>query len=326
MGIYDRQYYHDEEPPRRIGPSGPRMITTKLIIVTVIIFLGSLFWQREVEVGTELPKGRVERVGKNKNNKIVTVVIRKKDGTEEEMSGADATSPAFELFALHKSLFRDNWKIWQLLSYGFMHADIFHIGLNMLGLFVLGRDVELRYGRWEMLRFYLLAIVVSGASWLLIQKVTPYPSSAVEGASGAVIAILILYCLNFPQRRLLLMGIVPIPAWGLGLGVVLIDLFCVVTSLGGNTAYEAHLAGAAFALLYFKCGWNFGRIPSFHPRKWFKRRPRLKLHHPEAEDKKDIAADKILEKIRQDGESSLSRKERRILEDYSRRMRKKHHS
>ena len=59
-----------------------------------------------------------------------------------------------------------------------MHASLqdpngfFHILFNMIGLFVFGRDVELRYGRQEMLRFYLLAVMVSGAAWLLIQILT----------------------------------------------------------------------------------------------------------------------------------------------------------
>ena len=291
MGIYDRQYYQDEGPPQRLQSSGPKMITTKLIIVTVVLYCIDQF----------LFKGSAQ-----------------------------------DQFALHPELFSDNWKIWQVLTYGFLHAGLtepsgaMHILLNMYGLFLFGRDVELRYGRQEMLRFYLLAIVVSGAGWLLVGIVTDH-TVPVVGASGGVIAVLVLYCFNFPQRRLLLMGIVPVPAWGLGLGIVVIDLMRAMGHLGfgrgpSEVAYEAHLAGAAFALVYFKCGWSLGKIPSLNPGKWLKRQPRLKLHQPAADQKKDQAADKILEKIRQQGEASLSKKERRILDDYSRRMREKHHN
>ncbi len=57
----------------------------------------------------------------------------------------------------------------------------------------------------------------------------------------------------------------------------------------------------------------------------FKRRPDLKVHRP-SEYYRDLdeQADRLLEKVHREGESSLSPKERRILEDYSRRMRQKH--
>ena len=56
-------------------------------------------------------------------------------------------------FALHANWYRQPWKAYQLLTYGFLHApdDLWHIVLNMLGLFFFGREVELRYGRREYL-------------------------------------------------------------------------------------------------------------------------------------------------------------------------------
>ncbi|MCP3695553.1 MAG: rhomboid family intramembrane serine protease [Planctomycetaceae bacterium] len=287
MGIYDRQYYHDDELPRRGGSSGPRMMTTQLIIITMVIYFVVEFFFAE---------------------------------------------PARRFFCLHADLFRGNWQIWQLLSYGFLHAGletrsgIFHVLWNMYGLFLFGRDVELRYGRQELLRFYLVAIVVSGGAWLLIQVLTNQGGASLQGASGGVTAILVLYCFNFPQRRLLLMGIWSVPAWGLGLGYVLIDLMGALGNSSSNTAYEAHLAGAAFAFVYFSRRWNLGKFGTLPGSGRFKRQPRLKVHRPDADEKKDLAADKVLEKIRQQGEASLSKKERRILEDYSRRMRDKHQS
>ena len=240
--------------------------------------------------------------------------------------------PARRVFCLRADLFRSNWQIWQLLSYGFLHAGletrsgIFHVLWNMYGLFLFGRDVELRYGRQELLRFYLVAIVVSGGAWLLIQVLTNQGGASLQGASGGVTAILVLYCFNFPQRRLLLMGIWSVPAWGLGLGYVLIDLMGALGNSSSNTAYEAHLAGAAFAFVYFSRRWNLGKFGTLPGSGRFRRQPRLKVHHPDADEKKDLAADKVLKKIRQQGEASLSKKERRILEDYSRRMRDKHQS
>lgn len=287
MGIYDRQYYHDDEPPRRVRSSAPRMMTTQLIIVTLVIYFANEFFFQ---------------------------------------------SKAANRFALQANLFRDNWQIWQLLTYGFLHAGlqsstgIFHILWNMYGLFLFGRDVELRYGRQEMLRFYLVAIIVSGGVWLLVRIFLNQPVSSLVGASGGVTAVLVLYCFTFPQRRLLLMGIWAVPAWGLGVMFVLFDLVGAAGGGSGTTAYEAHLAGAAFAFVYFSRRWNLGRFGSLPGKNWFKRQPRLKVHRAEEDQKTDLAADKILEKIRHHGEASLSKKERRIMEDYSRRMREKHRS
>ena len=55
--------------------------------------------------------------------------------------------------------------------------------------------------------------------------------------------------------------------------------------------------------------------------------PQLKVHDPEVEERyreMDDEADRLLDKVHREGEASLSEKERRLLEDYSRRMRQKH--
>ncbi len=105
----------------------------------------------------------------------------------------------------------------------------------------------------------------------------------------------------------------------------------IVGSLGGgrgNVAYTAHLAGAAFAFLYFRSHINLGRLLparfSFSLN-WFKPRPQLRVHDPKDNHPQvDEQADRILDKLHRQGETSLSSKERRILEEYSRRMRQKH--
>src|SRR5262249_42621211 len=129
---------------------------------------------------------------------------------------------------------------------------------------------------------------------------------------------------------LLLFGILPMQAWILGLIVVGMDLLGALgiwrsSALGddGRVAYEAHLAGAAFAYLYKQAGWNFGRLFSGSwPKSWRLRGPRLKTHHDEPQvDEADLhrRVDEILDKINREGASSLSAEEQRILHDASRR-------
>lgn len=48
---------------------------------------------------------------------------------------------------------------WQLVSYAFLHANLAHIGLNMLALYMFGRDVERTLGAKHYLRLYFAAVV-----------------------------------------------------------------------------------------------------------------------------------------------------------------------
>jgi hypothetical protein len=206
----------------------------------------------------------------------------------------------------------------------------------MLGLYFFGRALEERFGWKEFLRFYLLAIVLGGVIWALRnQFLNDYLFAAdnwrpsLVGASGGVTAAVILFCLLNPRATILLFMVIPTPAWLAGLLIVAMDMF------GGGRdriAHDVHLTGAAFAFAYWKFGWNFGRLPGMTAigrslrsiGKSLQPKPDLRVHDPEAyyEDL-DAQADKLLEKVAREGEGSLSARERRLLEDYSRRMRQK---
>lgn len=75
---------------------------------------------------------------------------------------------------------------WQLLTGAFMHVQIFHIGLNMLALWVLGPQLELALGRVRFLVLYLGSALAASALvyWFAA------PNSYTLGASGAVFGLL----------------------------------------------------------------------------------------------------------------------------------------
>ena len=170
------------------------------------------------------------------------------------------------------------WLSWQLLTYGFAHSwlDKWHIIANMFGLWMFGRDVEGVYGRWEILRIYLLTIVLGGLVWAVRASLTVDPrlwdGYIVLGASGAVTCIILLFCFLFPRRTVLLMFIFPAPAWVLGLLIVIMNVVGMRMPGSDKVAYDVHLVGAAFAFGYYRFGWNLGRwIPRLSfPSKWFK--------------------------------------------------------
>jgi len=215
---------------------------------------------------------------------------------------------------------------WQFLTYGFVHAaSPHHVLFNMLQLWFLGRIVEQLYGRWEFLRVYLVMLVVGSVIWAIGNALFDPRPARLIGASGAVSGIVILFVLNFPQQTLMLFPIpIPIKAWVIG---VLLVVFNVAGAIGemGNTAFGVHLSGIVFAYLYHRNRWNLNWLGSglLSPGR-FKRRPKLRIHDPSSKESElSREVDQILEKIHRQGEESLTRKERRILETASREYQKR---
>jgi membrane associated rhomboid family serine protease len=286
MGIYDRDYQRGDDYDRRPGFNlgAPRMMTTNIILVTCALYVLQL------------------------------------------VAGPWYTN-AFEL---HADWFRRPWTVYQLLTYGFLHdpTNLWHIVLNMFGLFMFGREVELRYGRIEFLVFYLTAIVVAGLVW----TATTIPSAAQAaagdgipralGASGGVVAVVVLFAFNFPFRTVLFMFFLPMPMWVAAAIFVVVDALAAMNVRdAGGVAVTAHLGGALFAFLYYRWGGRLERLlPDRSLLAWLRPRPKLRVHDPDAEEETstDNRVDEILKKIQEHGQESLTYSERRILEEASR--------
>ncbi len=214
---------------------------------------------------------------------------------------------------------------WQFLTYGFVHApELWHVLFNMLGLFFFGREVERLYGRTEFLRLYLVVLVLGSVVWAITSWLAGV-TGVLYGASGAVVAVVILFALNYPRQTVYLMFFFPIPAWVLGVVLVAMDVYGCIFQANSGVAYAVHLTGAALAAAYYRFHWNFGTWMSgrwsFRP---FQSRPKLRVHDPQHEQRQlSEEVDRILEKISREGEESLTRKERRALEDASREYQKR---
>lgn len=297
MGLYDRDYGRDERTAwDRV--ENPRSITVTLIVINVAVFFADLIF------ASKGPNGQTRS--------IVAEWLA--------VDGATLTRP---------------WMWWQFLTYGFVHdtRGISHVLFNMFGLYVFGREVERRMGQMEYLRFYLLAIVCGGVIGAFTSLAMG--GGGTIGASGAVIAVAVLFACYFPNREILLMFVFPVKAWVLAVFFVLMDTagaIGVATGMGGgsNTAFTVHLAGAFFALGYYFMHWSLrwldlGAIVDLPQRmRQRSRRMKLKLHDPDKKLRREAEdADRILAKIHAEGESSLTSSERRTLERYSRRQREK---
>jgi membrane associated rhomboid family serine protease len=236
---------------------------------------------------------------------------------------------------------------YQFLTAGFVHdpSNPLHIVFNMFGLYYFGRPLEERFGKRYFLWFYLTAIVTgfmvySARAYFLHDPVILHARDGAElrawgasyGASGGVTAAIVLFCLLYPRTTLLLFFAIPTPAWLVGILVVATDLFGAQSQNTSRVAYDVHLVGAAIAFGTWYFRWNFARWPDGSglarvlaaPQRWLQSRPALRVHEPGEEyEDLDAEADRLLEKVGREGQGSLTPRERRILEDYSRRIRQK---
>jgi len=147
-------------------------------------------------------------------------------------------------------LVMEGW-VWSFVTYMFMHGSFQHILFNMLGLFIFGMHVERQMGSSEFLLFYFVTGTLAGIFSFIMYYVTGNHIVALMGASGALYAVQLAYAIFFPHAVIYIWGLIPLRAPVMVLGFTALSLFFVASGRGGNVAHLTHLAGFAFAWLYF---------------------------------------------------------------------------
>src|SRR5437899_4465120 len=149
-----------------------------------------------------------------------------------------------------------NGQVWRLLTNAFMHADPMHILFNMLFLWWFGTDVEDLYGPVEFLTFYLTAAVVAGLAFVAAWKAGLGNSPFAVGASGAIMAVVVVCACHYPSRVIWVFGLVPMPIWLFVLFAVGKDWMTFASQTRTNIGVSAHLGGAIFGYAYYKLHWR----------------------------------------------------------------------
>src|SRR5262249_35553535 len=114
------------------------------------------------------------------------------------------------------SVIRHLW-VWQLVTYMFLHAGVFHILLNMFALWMFGTELERRWGTRYFLKFYF-ATGIGAAVLTVAFSLLPFSFAEmlygvpIVGASGAIYGLLLAFALYFPDRPILLSFLFPVPA------------------------------------------------------------------------------------------------------------------
>jgi membrane associated rhomboid family serine protease len=310
MGLYDRDYVREE--PRGLHIGGEWSAVTTIIVINVAVYLLDLM-------------SSANRLDLNFKTSYNGSVFQ-------------------EYGSLHGDLFAKPWQAYQLLTYGWLHSttSLVHLLFNMVTLYFFGSDVEGRlFSKIRFWQFYLGSMVLAGLGWVIAQQTWfPHPQGPVLdpalfhclGASGAIAAVFVYDVLRNPHRTLYFMFF-PMPAWVVGVLTLSMDIAGMLQIAAfGNVAFACHLAGAASGLLFYKTGWCLGDLV---PLGWLQRKwktvngPRVRLHRPSVDDddeperEEDLSSrvDEILAKISATGEASLTKEERKILQNASRQFR-----
>jgi len=228
-------------------------------------------------------------------------------------------------------------QLWRLVGFQFLHADLFHLMFNMIALYFFGPLIEQVLGGKRYLAFYLLCGIAGGLMYLLLNlagyvwvdmlHLREVPGllfnatgTPLIGASAGVFGVLVGGAFLAPNVTVLLFFVLPMRlatvAWVL-IVISVVSIFFGTANAGGEAA---HLGGAL-------AGFGFIRHPDRLHRffDWLGRFDPTSRHFRSgggsqaARVPRHDETDRILAKISRDGLQSLSKRERRILQDASRR-------
>lgn len=236
---------------------------------------------------------------------------------------------------------------WTLITYMFMHAGAWHLLGNMLWLYWFGKLFLYFFSSKHLRGLYVVGGLAGGLLYIIAYNLLPafsaqLYSATLVGASASVLAIAIATAVREPDFRINLMFIGPVKLKYFALFIVLFDVLYVGSNNAGG--HLAHLGGAL-------AGWWFvrGLGQGYDITHWVNvcidaigglfrklerkpRKPKMKVHVNNATGNRTAdyqynaqkraqadEVDRILEKLKKSGYSSLSEEEKRKLFEASNR-------
>lgn len=136
------------------------------------------------------------------------------------------------------------FRIWQPLTYMFMHGSFDHLFFNMFSLWMFGAVLERYWGTRRFVFYYLVCGIGAGLLNLLVPGV-----HLSVGASGAVYALLLAFGMMFPNEYIYLYFLVPIKTKWFIIGMVALEILLGVFRSYDGVAHFAHLGGMLIGFL-----------------------------------------------------------------------------
>lgn len=219
-------------------------------------------------------------------------------------------------------------RFWTLLTYTFVHADIFHLLFNMLMLFWVGKLFTIYFTQIQQLGLYILGGFFAGLVYLLCSYFFNIHGILI-GASASIMALLFALVTYVPNFSISLIVFKKVKLWQFAFAIILLNILQFNSgNLGGNIS---HLAGALFGFLYIKLlhkGTDLSQfliwIQRFNQKSLKPQKVSFKniYKNKSSENKKEkslssvenqIKTDKILDKIKKTGYESLTNEEKAFL-------------
>src|SRR3954453_19321873 len=143
------------------------------------------------------------------------------------------------------------FKVGQMITCGFLHANFLNLAINMYALWMFGSDVERAIGPRHYLILYFASLLCSSVTQLLVVSMMTsagvYPT---VGASGAIFGILLAFGMLFPRRTIvLLIPPIPMPAIVFVILYAVLELFSGIFGTNQGVAHFAHLGGMVGAYI-----------------------------------------------------------------------------
>lgn len=248
------------------------------------------------------------------------------------------------LFELPAWIERFLYQPWSLITYMFMHAGVLHLLFNMLWLYWFGQLFLYFYSERSFCGLYFFGGLCGGVLYMLFYNLFPYFSLAVYtsyllGASASVLAITVATAVKEPNFRVRLLFFGDIRLKYIALVMVGMDLLLMTSgNAGGHIAHLGGALGGLWFALALQKGSDITKWINFLIDKivnlfsWLsnppRRKPKMKVHYNFREKDYDYNArkkaqseeiDRILDKLKKSGYSSLTTEEKKSLFDASKK-------
>jgi membrane associated rhomboid family serine protease len=240
----------------------------------------------------------------------------------------------------------EHGRVYQLITFQFLHSGFWHLFGNMIGLYFFGRPMEAMLGSRGMLKLYLASGTIGGLLEMTLAFAFPNAFGApVVGASAGVFGLIAAFCTHAPEQPIMIFPLpVSFPARYLLIGEGVFALLGVIGPLihsslfGTDMAHAAHLGGMLTGIAWIRGlssptspfhFWRSGsrrRAPKRESAATPKRSWKAARKKPEELPPGEFISrevDPILEKISAHGIQSLTARERQILEAARNKMAKR---
>ena len=209
-------------------------------------------------------------------------------------------------FGLVPALVTGSRWLWQPFTYIFIHGGFWHFLFNAFMLWMMGSALEPLMGARKFFTYFMFCGAAAG---FFTVSVSPASVLPVIGASGAIYGLLYAFAALYPDQTVYVYFLFPMSARQFVIFLAGLSLVLSFTTPNSGVANFTHLSGIAAGWIYFHtASWreNIAGLKEKWKGRWEK---------PEPDEREKI--DAILEKISKKGEGSLSRGERRELDEYA---------